>query len=182
MRRAAAARRRLLFWQNLVGQLPPPLLTPLTVVFNYRNKSNIKLLTETASARSLQTYCNNVKGFVNILWYVALMFCDKNKRIFLSVAIANSKQNETTAVLIFEILIIKRKSIRFCKSFWPLTYWIPWFSIKSGTMCLENSSNYIVACQSRKQCRRLALKINIITKWIFIKIEFQDFVQVCKWE
>ena len=118
-----------------------------------------------------------MKGFVNRLWYVALMFCDKNKRIFLSVAIANRKQNETTAVLIFEILIIKRKSIRFCKSFWPLTYWIPWFSIKSGTMCLENSSNYIVACQSRKQCRRLALKINIIThiimKWILIH---QDWV------
>ena len=119
-----------------------------------------------------------MKGFVNRLWYVALMSCDKNKS-FLSVE--NSKQNETAAVLIFEILIIKWKSIRFCKSFWPLTYWIPWFSIKSGTMCLENSSNYIVACQSRKQCRRLALKINIM-KWIFIKIDFQDFVQVCKWE
>ena len=132
---------------------------------------------ETIPALCILTYCNNMEGFVNRLCYVALMFCDKNKRVFLSVA--NSKQNETTAVSIFEILIIKRKSIRFCKSFWPLTYWIPWFSIKSGTMCLENSSNYIVACQSRKQCRRLTLKINIM-KWIFIKIEFQDFVQVCK--
>ena len=108
-------------------------------------------------------------------------------RLFLSVensqhsANRTTAENETSAVLIFEILIIKWKSIRFCKSFWPLTYWIPWFSIKSGTMRLENSSNYIVACQSRKQCRRLALKINIM-KWIFIKIDFQDFVQVCKWE
>ena len=121
---------------------------------------------------SLHIYCNTMKGFVNRLWYVALMFCERNKRIscfFLSVT--NSKQKEMTAVLIFKILIKNRKSVRLCKSFWPLTYWIPWFSIKSGTMCLENSSNYIVACQRQKAVPAVGFEdkyyqVNIHQDWV----------------